>query len=1266
MTYSTTSTALGGVWTYGGGGLWTDRGGGGTTFSLRSPYTTADGIEGTVTETGSQSYADYYREDYLWNPGQGSASGSGSGGGSAGGSAGGSGGPWELTETTDSASSTLDRTVSYTYSGSGHSWYVDAEGPSTGSSDSRWNTANHFSQSSHSEFQRTLTGAPGEEGDWQTSGTETHAVSASGSASSAYHSQWAEKWTYTGANSGWTEENGGTYDRSSSDQYDYQCSNAITYNADGSVSYSPDQANNVSGSYSDRGTGYWKRSDWWSPSSGSGSGGGSGGGSSSSSSSSGDGGSSYSETVSYPGFFDGAYYGGGPAGAGGGLIEYIGDIFIDGSGAGYVGMTMAMEGEGGSAALDLEAAASDEAGAAVAAEEVSDLSGQDSVLPWRAAPDSAPQFSGDAFATGSPMWGRQAGLGLFAPQRNGPTIVIDVDRAGNIRAITDALGNRAAYGYDLAGNVTSVTDPNGDATHFSYDSAGRLTAVVDALFNETDFSYDEDGRVTEETIVLEGQTLARTYDHDDSGNVVRKVDRNGRVTVFVYDPSGRMTHEVWYTSAADADGDVNRLNTITWTYDEAGNLTSVADNSSCYVYSYDAQGRVLSETVMPIGGPVTVLTIGYGTREDALPVSLSATVDGAADFLTSFEYDSQGRVVAIRQTGQGASEVTEKYVTFAYAESGALERIVRYESLDTSQMVAVSEYRYDQFGRLVALDHYQNADDPLAQYTWTYEGGGLAEVNSAGNQQNPLAGFGFSLDSLLASTAEARVNPLPDHVWTFDSAFTGLMTRMTSPDGVAEYSYDARGQLTGASYDYQAGESYSYDANGNRTGGGYLVGAYSRLLSDGTYNYEYDGEGNRIKRTDTATGEVTEYVWDHRNRLAAVIDRASDGGPILQSVEYVYDSHNRWIAKSIDADGEGPEEATSTHFVYDGNQIILQIGAEGQVTNRYLWGPAVDQILADEQVQFDGSSAVLWTLTDHLNTVRDLARHDAETGVTTIANHIVYDAFGRVTSQTDPAVTTLFGFTARPFDRDTGLQNNLNRWYDAETGTWISEDPKGFAAADANLYRYVGNAATLAADPTGLAWWNLWICDLGASLGERIGSGYGAIRYNGYEKDLEIARLRQEYAVAQMTDPKSNMNGGQQAAIRNGVLRNGLTEAGRIGYETADGAAATLETGVIVGSVVYGGVAAYRAVGGAALADVAAGEAASSSSSPIRAEIAFYEQDLTLSQNLLASEEAAYADAIAAGAEGFDEARQIARAIEISRAAIADLEAYIEFLTSLL
>jgi RHS repeat-associated protein len=54
------------------------------------------------------------------------------------------------------------------------------------------------------------------------------------------------------------------------------------------------------------------------------------------------------------------------------------------------------------------------------------------------------------------------------------------------------------------------------------------------------------------------------------------------------------------------------------------------------------------------------------------------------------------------------------------------------------------------------------------------------------------------------------------------------------------------------------------------------------------------------------------------------------------------------------------------------------------------------------------------------------------------------------------------------FDSETGLQNNLHRWYDPGTGRWISEDPIGFAAGDANLYRYVGNASTIYVDAMGL------------------------------------------------------------------------------------------------------------------------------------------------------------------------------------------------------
>jgi RHS repeat-associated protein len=83
------------------------------------------------------------------------------------------------------------------------------------------------------------------------------------------------------------------------------------------------------------------------------------------------------------------------------------------------------------------------------------------------------------------------------------------------------------------------------------------------------------------------------------------------------------------------------------------------------------------------------------------------------------------------------------------------------------------------------------------------------------------------------------------------------------------------------------------------------------------------------------------------------------------------------------------------------------------------------------------------------------------------ADSYSHDAFGHISSDTATGIESLFLFTARPFDADANLQNNLNRWYDLSTGRWMSADPIGFKAGDANLYRYVGNDVVDSADPTG-------------------------------------------------------------------------------------------------------------------------------------------------------------------------------------------------------
>jgi RHS repeat-associated protein len=90
-------------------------------------------------------------------------------------------------------------------------------------------------------------------------------------------------------------------------------------------------------------------------------------------------------------------------------------------------------------------------------------------------------------------------------------------------------------------------------------------------------------------------------------------------------------------------------------------------------------------------------------------------------------------------------------------------------------------------------------------------------------------------------------------------------------------------------------------------------------------------------------------------------------------------------------------------------------------------------------------------------------------------NDHTYDSQGNMNYQTNPtpdqpaAVGCLFACTGKPLDKNTGLQNNVNRWYDSTVGRWISEDPIGFLAGESNTDCYVGNSPTSALDPTGLS-----------------------------------------------------------------------------------------------------------------------------------------------------------------------------------------------------
>ena len=293
------------------------------------------------------------------------------------------------------------------------------------------------------------------------------------------------------------------------------------------------------------------------------------------------------------------------------------------------------------------------------------------------------------------------------------------------------------------------------------------------------------------------------------------------------------------------------------------------------------------------------------------------------------------------------------------------------------------------------------------------------------------------------------------------------MQKAPNIGGTNDYSYNSRDELTGATYSNNSSpdESYSYDANGNRVisslhGEDYVIGGNNQLTTDSIYTYEYDDEGNLIRQMETATGDVRVFEWDYHNRLVAVIDLDATGTE-LQQVAYTYDVMGRRIAKAVDADGAGNATAESLRFVYDRENVSLEFkGDVADLSMRYLHGPQVDQVLAQE----DATGTLLWHLSDHLGSVKDLVD---DIGI--LKNHLTFNSYGNVIGESDDGFSSRYGFTGRELDEETGLYYYRARYFDSEIGRFISQDPIDFASGTENFYEYVENSPIASKDPFGLA-----------------------------------------------------------------------------------------------------------------------------------------------------------------------------------------------------
>jgi RHS repeat-associated protein len=629
--------------------------------------------------------------------------------------------------------------------------------------------------------------------------------------------------------------------------------------------------------------------------------------------------------------------------------------------------------------------------------------------------------------------------------------------------LSDAGDNGLVVSYDVGGTGAIPTGVLGTSvTATSYDDVGNRTSLTDPNGNTTTWGYDDVNRVTSESIDT-GTSGTRSYEYNDADNIVTKTDRDSRVTTYQYDHLDRLKDETWYDYSSGP-----AMRTISYAYDLAGNLTSVSDPDATYDYDYDFLDRQTGATET-ITGLDDTIHFDHGYDVASRMTSSAATIGDTADYKNSYLYDTLGRMTRVTQQGQsGGYDVSAKRVDFAYNAASQFSTLTRYASTNTASPVATSTYGYDQDNRLTSIAH-----------------------------------AGTASGSTFAET----------HGYQYDAASRLIHYTTVQDDIDATYTYDHRGQLTDAD---GMGGTYGYDAAGNRTedaSNAYTIDAHNRVVNDGTNTYEYDSEGN-LTAVDKADGTFIWYAWDNRNRLTSVTYADTDGNPVT-GVNYTYDAFNQLIGREIWGEtemlggategGGGMEMAAAGGilpdavdpadvkdiYVYDNGQVVLQFEQSYSfdgLTHRYLWGPNVDQLLADENVVdlFDAASnETLWALTDKQGSICDEVDSNGA-----LALHQAFDAFGNGNGQSG----LTFGYTGRLYDSATGLQNNLNRWYSSTLGRWMSEDPIGFAAGDANLYRYVGNSATNYTDPIGLGPWGSAI---GAGIGGTIGLVGGVVLGGG-------------------------------------------------------------------------------------------------------------------------------------------------------------------------
>ncbi|HEX3636136.1 MAG TPA: DUF6531 domain-containing protein, partial [Paraburkholderia sp.] len=655
----------------------------------------------------------------------------------------------------------------------------------------------------------------------------------------------------------------------------------------------------------------------------------------------------------------------------------------------------------------------------------------------------------------------------------------------------DAAGHQIVYFHDSHGRLERLRNENDEVTEFRYDALGQLVEQKDVDGRTTRYAYDEAGRLTGSH---EGDVKTE-FVRDPLGRLTKRdIRAPGMGTYserFYYDARGRLV-------TAQSESSLVRLH-----YDDAGNLiaeeqhqlpTMEAEYVTVTRHEYDALGN-RTKTILPNTRTIDWLRYGSGHVHGML-VDGQPLVDFARDklhretgrthsaFSQQREYDPAGRLARFVVRPASAASPHERIAErrLQYSAAGHLTRI-------EDRTRGVTDYTYDPVGRLLkavtpdlteifAFDPAGNPVDPekvtpppvvetpqeKAQRFARESAEDAAWLRAHPGEKYPPLRHNKRGTEDWAKLYEWR-RSLPKCIGNvlaeldrvrYDYDERGNLTRRVERDGRTWlYRYDVANRLSEASRYARTPGADELDRIEPLANGGvsYLNGT---ARAEQVVRFRYDVFGRRtLKEVERAGGgfDRTVFTWDGdvllmEERFHEPLRQTRDVRPYrYRSARLVRedpkDPYSLPVAQRMHTLAEEHQWQAASIYLYEAGSFVplarldetivehahLATGTDG----RFVQMPAVTR------------HATLFYQNDHLGTPLELT--DESGKVVWLARYKAWGGWKDTWREKPDPVGggNALRFAGQYHDDETGLHYNRHRYYDPQTGRFISKDPIGLA-----------------------------------------------------------------------------------------------------------------------------------------------------------------------------------------------------------------------------